>query len=776
MLPADNQRLTDANFRDFANRLPVMIWKQDAAGKVIFTNNAWFETLRMPRDPSAHTPQAWKLAVHPDDYQRLLDRMKSATQTCEGYQFTCRLKPIDGNAQAYRWYHAHAIPEYVGSTFQGWTGYGTDVHDAYDGNAMFRRFCDSNILGIYTIKMSGEILTANDAFLQMIGYDQEDVSAGRLNWRDLTPKEWFGSDEREIINLRENGAIPKYEKEYYHKDGRRIPLLLGVTELCDADDTAIVYALDLSESKTSELRLAKTNAMVAQSERFFKEMANAVPAITWTANADGWIDWYNNQWYAYTGLTPQESVGWGWQSVHHPEYISSIVKAWTESVETGTPFEKEFPLKRHDGEYRWFLTRAHPFRDDSGAIVRWYGSNIDIQSQKESLHRSQRISDILQGVLQPQHMPKSERVRFDSIYISAEQDALVGGDWFEAIELPDGNFLVSVGDVTGHGLEASAVAGRLRQAVVDFAMISNNPIDILQNVNRVLRFQNPDIYATACVGIIDRDCTMFTYVSAGHPPPILAYEKDKEAMLLAYGGLPLGLQDDLGLVMHTCDIRKDAILALYTDGLTEFSRNIDDVEGCLMQEIADLVGDTTVVHPAEVVKNNVLGDVSPPDDIALLLIQFSRVGSNISDDPHVSREKTWQFHSSDALTTNRLRKQMMQFLRDLADHTTSLYFSELIIGEVLSNTVRHAPGLVCVHADWSGTQPVITVLDTGPGLYRFESKLPQDIMSENGRGLFLINALAENVVFEATEEGGTKLQFTLPLSRFTPPNTPPEQK
>ena len=113
-------------------------------------------------------------------------------------------------------------------------------------------------------------------------------------------------------------------------------------------------------------------------------------------------------------------------------------------------------------------TRAVPVRNERDEIIRWYGSTVDIETQRETLERSQRVAETLQRVFLPGHLPHTPSMRVDAVYKAAESDALIGGDWLDAVELPDGRYLFSIGDVTGHGLDASVIAGRLRHAIVDF--------------------------------------------------------------------------------------------------------------------------------------------------------------------------------------------------------------------------------------------------------------------------------------------------------------------
>ncbi|HEY8714662.1 MAG TPA: PAS domain S-box protein [Candidatus Acidoferrum sp.] len=122
--------------------------------------------------------------------------------------------------------------------------------------------------------------------------------------------------------------------------------------------------------------------LLKSSEEQFRAIANYIPALVWLANADGWIYWYNRRWFEYTGTTPKQMEGWGWQSVHDPAVLPAVLEKWTASIASGEPFEMAFPLRGADGQFRAFLTRVNSVRDDSGKVIRWIGTNVDISGQR----------------------------------------------------------------------------------------------------------------------------------------------------------------------------------------------------------------------------------------------------------------------------------------------------------------------------------------------------------------------------------------------------------
>jgi len=109
-----------------------------------------------------------------------------------------------------------------------------------------------------------------------------------------------------------------------------------------------------------------------------------LPTLAWTARPDGFIYHYNRGWYEYTGCTPEEMQGWGWEKVHDPALLPEVKRRWTHAIDTGTPFEMEFTLRSATGERRWFLTRVRPVRDAEGVVMQWIGTNTDIEDLKRT--------------------------------------------------------------------------------------------------------------------------------------------------------------------------------------------------------------------------------------------------------------------------------------------------------------------------------------------------------------------------------------------------------
>jgi PAS domain S-box-containing protein len=180
-----------------------------------------------------------------------------------------------------------------------------------------------------------------------------------------------------------------------------------------------VAAEEITERKRTEAVLAANDKALRESELRFRELADNISQFAWTADASGWIYWYNKRWHDYTGTTLEDMEGWDWQKVHHPEHVDRVVEHIRRSFETGTPWEDTFPLRGKDGTYRWFLSRALPIRNEAGEVVRWFGTNTDITKQIDaekalqvSVERETATADILKVIA---GSPSDVRPVFDAI-------------------------------------------------------------------------------------------------------------------------------------------------------------------------------------------------------------------------------------------------------------------------------------------------------------------------------------------------------------------------
>lgn len=198
---------------------------------------------------------------------------------------------------------------------------------------------------------------------------------GLLNDVYQTGKPFIGK-ETVFFVARDNGEL---EKTYVNFIYQPITDVNGVT-------TGIfVHGVDVTEHVQARER-------VEESEARFRMLADNIENLAWMAQPDGYIYWYNKRWYDYTGATPQEMEGWGWQSVHKPETLPVVLAQWQASIQTGKPFDMTFPLKGADGIYRPFLTRVMPVKDDEGNVIHWFGTNTDISEQVQTREALQQVT------------------------------------------------------------------------------------------------------------------------------------------------------------------------------------------------------------------------------------------------------------------------------------------------------------------------------------------------------------------------------------------------
>jgi PAS domain S-box-containing protein len=180
--------------------------------------------------------------------------------------------------------------------------------------------------------------------------------------------------------------------------------IVGLKGMPRLMETHAVPMLDPSSGRTVQLAVTlditarrAAEEKMRRSEEDLRTLANSIPQLAWMANSDGHIFWYNGGWYEYTGTTLDQMEGWGWKTVHDPKVLPLVMERWTESVRTGNPFEMEFPLRGADGVFRWFLTRVRPFRDQNGNVTRWFGTNTNIDEQRQLLQSLSEARDHLES-------------------------------------------------------------------------------------------------------------------------------------------------------------------------------------------------------------------------------------------------------------------------------------------------------------------------------------------------------------------------------------------
>jgi PAS domain S-box-containing protein len=609
----------------------------------------------------------------------------------------------------------------------------------------------SGLIGLFAISLDGRILDANEIFLSMCGYERADLAT--LRWPDFIPSD-EELDRSVIVACMEHGRTPPFEKEYVRKDGSRAPVLLiaeslGAPAYCE--HRLLFHAIDLSA--VSRRRSAEFR------DRNLQLVAEAIPHIVWRTDAAGLNDYFNDAWYTYTGLSPEESRGTGWIKPLHPDDVPAAGAAWRRAVCDEAPYDMEFRIRSRSGSYEWFLTRAIPLRDETGRITQFFGTCTNINEEKRSAQQlalyehERRWSRTFQRAVLPVSLPQIRGCAFDAVYEPGLRDAQVGGDWYDAIQLPDGRILVSIGDVSGCGLQAAVVVGVARQIIRGISQLHADPMLILDAADRALCLEYPGVYVSAWVGLIDLLTKSMMYASAGHPPPLLVSSDGTVRDLADPTTMLIGLGKRRRGQANTAAIAHGDALVLYTDGITEAGRDV--IAGTtLLRDAAAKLSTIKTDHPATFIKHQVIPDGSS-DDVALLVVRFDYHET----ERHINR---WQFDAGDGQAAGVARGEFVASLGRLGFSPEALANAELVFGELIGNVVRHARHApqVDVAVSHVGPDTVLHVLDGGGGFSHI-SRLPRDPYAENGRGLFLIAALTEEFSVSERPDGGSHARAVL---------------
>lgn len=250
-------------------------------------------------------------------------------------------------------------------------------------------------VGTFEWDIRGDRLTGDRNFRAIFGFEADDAGHAPLE----TYVAAIHPDDRAEVNRRVLRTITDgvaYEAEYRVLTGGEEKWVVARGRV-EADEAGrpwrfLGVVVDVSAQKRTEQALR-------QSEAKIRAMADAIPQLAWIAEANGEINWYNRRWYEYTGSTPEEMHGWGWVKVHDPVELPRMMERWKRHLETGLPWEDTFPLRRHDGTMRWHLSRAMPIHDEAGRVLRWFGTNTDIEDQRRARAEIERLAAIRDDLL-----------------------------------------------------------------------------------------------------------------------------------------------------------------------------------------------------------------------------------------------------------------------------------------------------------------------------------------------------------------------------------------
>jgi PAS domain S-box-containing protein len=262
--------------------------------------------------------------------------------------------------------------------------------DLEDREAKIRRLIDSNIIGIVIWDLDGRLIDANDAFLRMVGYEREDLQAG-LGWFEITPPEWQEAHARyEAEELKATGMMQAREKEYFRKDGSRVPVLIGAACFEGQSNQGVAYILDLSEQKRAEEALRRGDAYLAESQRLTQTGSCAIDGKSRE------ILYWSEEMFRLYGFDPEQGVPqWDqWVQRIHPEDREKFRMAADRTFVEKVHCDVEFRIVKPDGTVRHIHAIGHPVLGTGGDLVQVVGTMVDVTERKRAEDAGDRMRQL----------------------------------------------------------------------------------------------------------------------------------------------------------------------------------------------------------------------------------------------------------------------------------------------------------------------------------------------------------------------------------------------
>lgn len=376
----DALRESERRFREMVDALPAAIYTTDADGRLTHFNPVATEFFgRTPELGTDRWCMSWKL-YHPDGSPMPHEECPMAFALKEG-------RTVRG---------AEAIAERPDGKRIWLTPYPTAMRDvegrvvgginmvvdiserkrAEMVTASLAAIVESSDDAIVTKDLNGVITSWNQGAERLFGYTAQEAIGQPITM--LIPADRSQEEPEILARLRRGERVDHFETVRVRKDGTRLEISLTISPLKDSAGRIIgasKIARDITERKRAEEALR-------ESEARFRMLADNISQLAWTCDSFGSVTWYNQRWLDYTGLSFDDMKGWNWSKVQHPDHLKRVVERVRRSAETGEPWEDTFPLRGKDGQYRWFLSRAVPIRDEAGEIVCWFGTNTDVTEQR----------------------------------------------------------------------------------------------------------------------------------------------------------------------------------------------------------------------------------------------------------------------------------------------------------------------------------------------------------------------------------------------------------
>ncbi|HEX2241453.1 MAG TPA: SpoIIE family protein phosphatase [Actinomycetota bacterium] len=414
-------------------------------------------------------------------------------------------------------------------------------------------------------------------------------------------------------------------------------------------------------------------------------------------------------------------------------------------------------------ERRRLRLYSGPTFDEEGVLVGRIDVFTDISESvqreeqvKRLYEQARRTAERYQRSLLPERIPDLPRVSLIAHYVAAAGPRAVCGDFYDFISLPNGRVGLVIGDVCGIGPTAANDAALTRYTLRALAAESLDPADLLVELNEQISAQLPsERFVRLFFGVLDPERAKLDYANAGHVPPVVYRSHDKSVSWLEEGGIALGIEDDAVYKIGQLDLAAGDMLVLYTDGVTEAPRHGRPLGQGRFRDLVESYGMGTPGELIQALGRSVDAWVSDElrDDLALLVCQI--VPDALLGEP--VRELVLP---NEPERIAEIRRFVSDFLTDVRAPVEASAEVLIAVGEAAGNATRHGRrpagrSEVRVRCALDKDSVLVTIADDGPGfdVEATPSDVPPDPLASGGRGLYLMEALMDEVHIDSSPEG-----------------------
>lgn len=383
-----NARRSEEQLSTIIAAIPTMAWTTRPDGHAEFFSQRWLDYTGLTTTEAQGN--GWSTTLHPLDAPAMFELWTDALASPRPIETEARMRRSDGE---YRWLLFRAVPSLdSGGSVVKWYGTNTDIEDRKLAEEALRRSRaylehaqELSHTGSFGFRMlDGRVFWSEEA-ARIYGYDPRVPPTVEMVLQRVHP------DDRNLIQdvfarAAQGDASFDFEHRLLMPDGsiKRMRNLAHSVKDEAGQEEVLGAVTDVTDQYASKAALEEALAKVQKSEDRLRTLIETIPALAWSALPEGTGDYFSDAYLEYFGLTMEEAYGDGWTASVHPDDKAGILARWAQIIETKRPGEAEARVRRHDGKYRWFLFRAAPVIDADDNILRWYGTNFDIDDLKRA--------------------------------------------------------------------------------------------------------------------------------------------------------------------------------------------------------------------------------------------------------------------------------------------------------------------------------------------------------------------------------------------------------